>query len=390
MPERSDNHRDFDVKPSLQLEKFGFREDFIKSLSPEDLRDATSGVSKALLKRRHSDKAGENTDYQVGHTDVRELTAFAGRLSRMSDEEVAILQNSYSTDEVLDTYRREASDLAQMLEFEQAKTRVLGSRALELLLANEKGETLNGFIGELYCRLDVLTGPKLGMISVAEGGKVAQVREVKPVAKKYLSDAENWAQDAYRIAKQARPDTKKPFFLVPTSMGIKVRIGEDLVGIDELGIEQPEFDPKTQAQELGKIYAITDSIKKDDGASGEPLFVTFSKQGKRLNIPPSSVILGFLDWDVYSNPTFDTPTTHEISPHYALNAEPVDDKGINSSTNLAEITVGQFWARATAKGGFSRSLVLPSDKSYHPVLYTPGGRGQSCLVLDKYLMGVPR
>jgi len=374
----------FETDPNTQLAPFGLTEGFIKSLTPEDLRGVLSAIAKYAAISRHPDRFdSKRVDYSFGNTDSRTLTSIAGQFSQLSSEEIAEVQGAYSEDAVVKEYRDHVVDLSEEVEDQKEELRVVKARGLELLIPDEGGETINGFSGMLFCRSDILT-PNVTAVEVEKGGKVKATLEVSPLDKEFVKDADQWVQDAYRIA-QTATDKENPdeVFIVSSAEGAKLRAGTgEVIDLTAAGIDVP-IPSGLRRSNVPQLYLMKVSIRKRTGKSDKPVIVTYSLGSKRFSIPTNARILGFMD----------RQQLHDLSPVKVVNTpeglprlEPAPTPREQMSKLLNQVSIDKFWSCVLAdKRAFSRSLEASSE--FVPILYDPSNR-DDCLALGRYYMAV--
>ena len=376
----------FETNPDTQLAPFGLTDGFIESLTPEDLRGVLSAIAKYAAISRHPDRFGSSrVDYSFGNTDARTLTAIAGRFSQLSDEEVAEVQEAYSEDAVMKEYRDHVLNLSKTIEDQRQELRAVKALGLELLIPDEDGETINGFSGFLFSRGGILT-PNITAIKVEKGGKVKSTLEVSPLDKEFVKDADEWVQNTYRVAQTVtgsdNPEAKA-VFIVSTTEGAKLRAGGEVIDLTTYGIDVPT--PNNQRRSIiPQMYVITPSISKKTGESDKPVFVTYSRVGKKFSMPANTRILGFMD----SRQLYDFP------PEKVVNIPEGLPKLMAARISIEEIpkvlnrvSIDKFWSRILAdKQEFSRSLEAPSG--FVPILYDPSNRNDECFAFGSYYMAV--
>jgi len=289
----------FETRPDTQLAPFGLTEGFIESLTPEDLRGVISAIAKYAATSRHPDRFDSRmADYSFGNTDARTLTSIAGRLSQLSNEEVAELQEAYSEDAVVEGYRNHVLNLSETVEDQKEELRAIKARSLELLISDESGETINDFSGRLFSRRGRLT-PNITVMEVEKGGKIKAALEVSPLDKEFLKDADEWVQDAYRIAQTTDKENKETVFIVSSAEGAKLRAGDGaIIDLTEAGIDVPKpSKSRLQRSNVPQLYLITTSINKNTGSMDKTIFVTYSLGSKKFPVPANARVLGFMNND---------------------------------------------------------------------------------------------
>lgn len=376
----------FEANPNTQLAPFGLTEGFIESLTPEDLRGVISAIAKYAATSRHPDRLGsKRVDYSFGNTDARTLTSIAGKLSQLSNEEVAEIQGSYSEDAVVEEYRNHILNLSETVEDQKEELRAVKTRGLELLIPDEDSETIDGFSGRLFSRRGILT-PNITVLEVEKGGKIKAALEVSPLDKEFLKDADKWVQDTYRLAQTTTDkETEETLFIVSSAEGAKLRTGDGaIIDLTAAGIDVPTpSKSRLQRSNIPQLYLTTVSMNRKTGHMDKTIFVTYSLESKHSPVPANARVLGFMNshnlYDLQRERTNNAPRGL-----LKLSGAPISTDKISKLFN--QVSIDRFWALVIEdKQMFSRSLEASSD--FAPIIYDPSNH-DDCLALGQYYMAI--
>lgn len=373
------NNEQFTFTNELEISRFGLNGDFVESLTPTDFKGVILAIAKYAAKSRHPDNSHEFTSYDFGNTDARKLTAFAGRIAQLSDEEIIEIKSRYSEETIIEQQAQQISALISKADDQTYQLETQRQNIMDLLSESPESTNIAGYSGSIYCASnDYLDKNKLlniYNIDLSPGGAIKNVKEYSVFDKAKLSHSEEHFEVIYQAMADRFDKINTPILIVIDSMGAVIQFQHESFSMDDLGLDDGIL-PTTKNK---RLFSIRQTQNSKTYLPGEPVVLSYTQKPKKCIIAKNSHVLGFMKYreniiDQYQ------PETPQIAGSLTGN----DVIGI-----FERISTHALWVIVNHRNNsFNRDV----GESYEmrPVIYQAGNTKQECLLLGNTLLSVPK
>lgn len=269
---QSENFRNVNQASDVtSLDKFGLKPEFVKNLTPEELKNILGAIAKIALIAKHPDRHQtyhNQSEYDFAGTDYRILTAFVGKIALLDDDEIRTIQDNYSND-VIDSANTTIITLqASLINSLEQRAEKAEEIALEGAYAESHKDSLTNFNGYMVIK-DRLDSFDFQVFRVNPNGMVSESSRYELESKTLIKNSDEWVQrldslnnlDIHKTSIDNLPSSMLPLLIVKIKDDFFAQLGDGLVvNLSEYGI-----NPNESSSEVGfDMYLITRAKKKNN------------------------------------------------------------------------------------------------------------------------------